>query len=372
MLVQTGTQLVVGTRKHNDDLYGHLLKDATYDVMEDPAIIAWPEKHEFEYRRDDKGREVVNGVKITGHAEVLWPEERPIDYLLKERLSVGSRLFAREFQNEVQDDSAAAIKWAWIELAKAQGAALSLYEIPHEAKGLDVVQGWDLSLITDAKAAETRDTDYTVGITWGRDSNGCRYLLGIARFRGLSPAQLRAKVLGEYNKFVGLGHPPRVVAVEKNNFGELHFMGLQRSTDLPLKAHLTTGKNKADPWDGVPALGVLFENAKVVIPSRTTADQEATDPLIQELWGLGRESHDDTVMALWIAETWLRKAGFVYSVSFGDDSEFTGTADERMVGAESFDTDNPHNQTNVNGQRSTVREGSATEAWAGLPWFNGG
>jgi phage terminase large subunit-like protein len=371
MLVQTGSQLVVGTRKHHDDLYGHLLNDATFDVLETPAVSEWPEKYEFIYDKDEYGREVVRDVQITGKAVVLWPEERPIEYLLKERLSVGQRLFSREFQNEVQDDSAAAIKWSWLELAKGQGAALSLYEIPHEAKGLDIVQGWDLSLVTDARAAETRDTDYTVGITWGRDSNGCRYLLGIARHRGLSPAQLRGVVLAEYKKFAGMGHPPRVVAVEKNNFGELHFMGLQRTTDLPLKAHLTTGRNKADPWDGVPALSVLFENGKVVLPTRTHEDEEAVDPLVQELWGLGRESHDDTVMALWIAETWLRKAGFVYSVSFGDDNELTGTADERLIGAAAVsDADDLHSQTNVNGDRSTVVENSAREAWDGLPWFN--
>ena len=115
-------------------------------------------------------------------------------------------------------------------------------------------------------------------------------------------------------------------------------MGLQRSTDLPLKAHLTTSK-KVDPWEGVPALSVLFENGKVVLPSRTEADRERLDPLIHELWSLGKAAHDDTVMSLWIAETWLRKSAFVYSVAFGE-REHTGEADERMIGG-LYDDDDP-------------------------------
>ena len=39
-------------------------------------------------------------------------------------------------------------------------------------------------------------------------------------------------------------------------------------------------------------------------------------------------------MSLWIAETWLRKSSFTYSLSFGEEGELTGTADERLLGGE--------------------------------------
>jgi phage terminase large subunit-like protein len=339
MLVPGGVMITVGTRKHHDDLYGHMLQDAGFRVIEDKAISQWPDSHHFDMVRDEHGRQRIKNVVIEGDGAVLWEAERPLDYLLRERNSIGQRLFSREFQNEVQDDSAAAVKWAWIEHAMALGSGLSLYQAPEGVQGLDVVQGWDLALVTDAKAAETRDTDYTVGITWGKDSNGTRYLLGICRKRGMSPAQLNAVVVQEYNRFVQLGLRPRAVAVEKNNFGELHFLGLQRTTDLPLKAHITTGKNKADPWDGVPSLSVLFENGKVVLPSAGERDREIIEPLTRELWGLGRETHDDTVMALWITETVLRKSSFVHQVSFGDDESqnMAAEADERMMSADHLD-----------------------------------
>ena len=313
MLSRGGIMIVIGTRKHHDDLYGHLITDPTFAIIENPAILQWPDRYDFETRVID-GKEMITGVEIEGEAKTLWPEERPFDYLIRERRSIGEQLFAREFLNQVQDDSAAAFKWEWLQHAKARGKHLSMYELP--SMDLDIVQGWDFSLVQSATQAETKDTDYTVGTTWGRDrKTGDHYLLGLFRKRGLSVSELRHSVLMEYQRFRGKVY---AVAVERNAFGEIHFVGLQQSTDLPLRPHLTTGAKKASPWEGVPSLSILFENQKVIIPSATIKDNELTAPLIQELWGLGREKHDDTVMSLWIAHCVLREERFVHRVSFGD------------------------------------------------------
>jgi len=342
MLSRGGSILVIGTRKHHDDLFSHLIDDPTYRVIHDRAIIEWPEKYDFIQAEDENGRQIITGVDVKGGSS-LWPEERPLDYLLLERRAVGSRLFAREFQNEVQDESSAAFKMSWLEAAMKRGERYSLGEIPPDVT--DLVQGWDFSLVTDAKGAEARDTDYTIGITWGRAENGDRYLIDIFRKRGMSPTELQGRVLGEYAKF---GQRVRVVAVEKNAFGELHYLGLQRSSDLPLKGHITHARNKADPWEGVPALSVLFENNKVILPSATERDRERLDPLINELFALGKARHDDTVMALWIAETWLRKSGFTYTMDFGG-REYTGTSDERLFADD-------ENYTEAEYREATTRE----------------
>ncbi len=131
----------------------------------------------------------------------------------------------------------------------------------------------------------------------------------------MSTSELRHAVINEYNRFKGKVY---AVSVERNAFGELHYVGLKQSTDLPIRPHLTTGAKKASPWDGVTSLSVLFENGKVVIPNRLPSDKEISDPLITELWGLGREKHDDTVMSLWIAHCVLREERFNHSISFGD------------------------------------------------------
>ena len=366
MLVKGGTLIVVGTRKHYDDLYGHFIDDPTFNVIEDQAIAQWPESHEFQYERDANGRERLTGVEVKGEHEVLWPEERPIDYLLREQLSVGKRLFNREFQNAVVDDESAAVKWSDIELAQERGRNLSLYELPADAPGLDIVQGWDLALVTDVHKAQSRDTDFSVGITLGRDDNGNRYLLGVKRIRGLSQAKLHQAVKQEYARF---GSRVRVVSVERNNFGELHYLGLKKSTDLPLKPHLTTGKAKADPWDGVPSISALFEGGKFIIPSKTPQDRELVAPLLQELWGLGRERHDDTVMALWIAEVQLRKSAFVHRVSFGDADEMAMAAEERDRPADLLD-DQEERMRVFDAAEASSSTGRRSMAWHGLPGFD--
>ena len=309
MLSRGGLIAVIGTRKHYDDLYGEMINDPSWALIEDPAILRMPEAYTYETETRE-GREVICGVSIQGEAAVLWPEERPIEYLLRERRSMGSQLFSREFQHAVQDDSASAFRFEWLSDAKHRGSELSLYEFPRVER-LEIVQGWDFSLVQNVAQAEARDTDFTVGTTWARDlDTGDHYLLGLYRKRGLTPAQLRAAVLAEFNRFKG-----RVssIAVERNAFGEMHYVGLKNSTDLPIVPHLTTGAKKADPWSGVASLSVLFENGKVILPARTEHDRRTIEPLISELWGLGREKHDDTVLSLWIAHSVLRRDRFAHS-----------------------------------------------------------
>lgn len=333
MVQPGGLMLVIGTRKHHDDLYAHLLLDPTFSAIVDRAIVKMPDTYEYLYRADEHGREVLDGINYTGKPEVLWPEERPLEYLLAERRALGSRLFSREYQNEAIDDDTALFRLEWLEAAAARGTDLATHEIPN-VPGLVIVQAWDLSLKMSKKEAEATDSDYTVGVTWAADAAGNRYLLAGTRRRGITPARIRGLVLHEYNAMqhrylcdvcdhAGILVPgkhrcaeckgdklavygPSAVGVEKNAFGQLHYIGLQKTTDLPLVGHYT-GRQKADPYEGVPALAALFEAGKVTLACGDEAAKEFTRILIAELHGFGREAHDDTVLALWIAETVLRR-----------------------------------------------------------------
>lgn len=319
--------LVVGTRKHHDDVYAHMINDPTFTLRNDPAISQWPENYSFEMGMDAEGRDIIKSVKVEGPSKVLWPAQRPIEYLLKEKQTVGSLLFAREFQNQVQSDDSAVFKMEWLEMAKKLGTAYTFDQLP-QVEQLQVVQGWDLSLITDPKRADDQDGDYTVGTTWGKDEHGNRYLLNQVRVRGLTPNQLKALIVSEYERYKQF---VTCVMIEKNAFGQLHLLNLQNTTDLPLKQHLTTAGAKSSPWTGVPSLAALFENGKVILPYRDSDTQRRVDTLVQELYGLGKEKHDDTVMSLWIAETAMKSASFQYAISFGDDIEYDAFG--KLVGA---------------------------------------
>jgi phage terminase large subunit-like protein len=354
MLNRNGFMLVVGTRKHFDDVYSHMIKDPTFELYNDPAVIQMPESYTFDMGLDRDGRDIIKNVIVKGPSQVLWPQERPIEYLLKEKQAVGGLLFAREFMNQVQSDDAAAFKWEWLDRAKEQGSHLGFGEIP-PVEQLQVVQGWDLALITDAKKAEDQDGDFTVGTTWGKDQDGTRYLLSICRFRGVSPNVLQRKIVEEYERFKQF---VTCVMIEKNAFGQLHLLELQKKTDLPLKQHLTTAGAKSSPWTGVPALAALFENGKIVLPYRDQETKDAVDILCQELYGLGKEKHDDTAMSLWIAETAMRDASFQYAVSFGDDFELDTFGN--IVG------DGHDTYTSYNNQAEAKH---LTGLWSNFDWY---
>jgi hypothetical protein len=71
-------------------------------------------------------------------------------------------------------------------------------------------------------------------------------------------------------------------------------------------------------------------------------------------------------MSLWIAETWLRKSGFTYSLSFGEDTDLMGTADERLAYGEEY------GDGGEDYEMKTTRE-SVAQIWDNLlPTWSGG
>jgi len=314
-------------------LYANLTKDSTFEVIKDPALFYLDDggnrvphvpQYEPVYTVDAQGRERLKDIKVTDprkDVQCLWPGFRDIKYLLQERQSAVAlgtvSVWNREYQHVVVDEETAAFPREWLMRALNRGKHLNLYEHPRgvdtlgDYRGtpldLEVVQGWDLSLVTDAAKAEEKDRDFTVGVTWALDrQTNDRYLLGLYRKRGLSPKELRSAVVLEYRRFCDMGLPPRSVVVERNNFGELHYFELSDTTNLPLVAHLTTGAKKSDSFQGVPGLRNLFDNNRVVLPSNGATTQDLVQVFVDEAHELGKAKHDDTVMAVWIAESVLR------------------------------------------------------------------
>lgn len=320
MLSRGGILICLGTRKHYDDIYAYFLKDPTFTVVHDKAIIEEPEKINFIKEVDTQGRERIIDVEVVG-GKCLWPEKRPLSLLVMERNSAGSLMFTREFQNEVQDDSATLFKSSWLQDAKEKGKDLSYGYIPgYLSADSTICQGWDLSLLVDEKAAKKGDTDYTVGMTILKDNQGNRYVIGLYRNRGITPKQLVSDVIIEYMKFCKDGFGVKKIGVEKNTFGALHLLNLQENTDLPFKPIQTTQNTKAQ---AIPALASLFENGKVYLPYKTKEDQNLTDILIQELYEFGKAKHDDTVMALIHCETALKDSSFQYTVSTDEKTTYS-------------------------------------------------
>lgn len=334
MLEVGGRVIVIGTRKHADDLYGRLWNDQSFHVVEDKAILEWPDMSRVRWieKVDPRtGRAEIVDVEIPADApgKCLWPEKNSMRVLLLTLKSIGSILFTREYQNEITDDLTTPFRVPWMLAAKTRGAGQGFLSVGYTltagndpvplaenfaehpyCEGLYLYQCWDFALVDDPKRAQQQDADWCVGQTWGYDwEAGERYLLRMVRRRGLSQGQITGLVRTEAALF-----PQRLaVVVENNNFGRLLEMGLRASADLPLVGH-HTDRRKHDLYEGVPAMSTDYENGKVILPyggHDLPRDQLDPRPLVDvfttEHARLGKESHDDTVMCEWVGKTWLRR-----------------------------------------------------------------
>lgn len=321
-----GQVIIIGTRKHADDLYGRIITgDGRFEVATDRAIPddAWLGRGEFSYKSlvGEDGRSVTCGVEITGErTEPLWPERWSLEDLLLE-YKESSVTFMREMQNRMMDDDRTVLKRVYFTGGTTPSAPgltfpgcyettgpfsrlLAPGDIMADPLGLDILQAWDLSLVDTKEKAEKTDSDFAVGVTCGYDrSTRTRYLLGFHRDRGLLPSQLQQAIKMEAARF-----PTRVVVgLEINAFGKMHELGLRGSTDLPIRPHTTTGQKKADPLDGLVKFVGLLENGKWRFPMGDAYSRQVTRLIENEMVGFGVEAHDDCYLALWILECMLKR-----------------------------------------------------------------
>jgi phage terminase large subunit-like protein len=329
MLARGGMFIAVATRKHHDDAYSYMLNSPSYQVIESPAIIRWPESH-APIMEKRAGKEVLVGVEVVGDSEVLWPEVRPIEYLLKERYSMGPLLFEREFQNSVRSEEDALFRTEWIE--DALDDSYSFYGLPPGE--FKLTQGWDLALCTDPTKAKDGDRDWSVGTTLARrESDGRFFVASIVRFRGKTPDEVRREVEAEYLRYKDT--PPTTVAIEKNNFGALHLLTIQQESSLamPLVGHETTKRKKVE---GLPALAAAFETHRLALPNRGRG-KALINELLGELTGYGIVKHDDMVLSLLIAYQAFARActSESYVVDLFDD--FDESSEEISDGQEESD-----------------------------------
>jgi hypothetical protein len=322
LLDDDGRVLVIGTRKHNADVYRTLMDDPTFEVVKDEAILEWPEMDKVQWVEQvdpvTGRRRLVDVIVPEGQGRVLWPQKWSIKKLLLKFRSMGSTLFMRENQNECVDDGTSPFKEKWLKGARDFTRGLLEWGVHPETgethpkcAGLIVWQSVDFSLVDDPDKAAEKGSDWTIICTWGLDwESGRRYLLRIVRRQGLTDLEVMALVRAEAALF-----PQRIaVVVENNSFGKLHEMGLKRTTALPIYGHYTDRK-KHDLYEGVPSMAALYEGGKYVLPYARPDDlgEGESDPrgvidvFIAEHHGLGRERHDDTVMCAWIGDTWIRR-----------------------------------------------------------------
>ena len=274
VLEADGRMIVVGTRKHHDDLYSRL--------MENPA---------YEHRID---RAILNERKRT----VLMPERWPFERLIEDREEIGTVLFNREKQNEVIDEATALFRREWLEACLDPGRVLG-DSLPEKAL---LVQGVDLASVSDPHHALEKDSDYSVVVTLAAEPGGRLLVIDLWMERGLTPDALMTKLVD-----LGERYRPQLVVIENNAFQHWVEQELRSRSELPVMGHTTGRGNKHSLTDGVPSLAALFERGRVSLPAGDERSRRLSGALIEQFHGLGYEKHDDLAMAFWFAAIGARR-----------------------------------------------------------------
>lgn len=303
-----GQLVVVGTPFHALDLYNTLEEGGVFEVIKKPAID--PE---------------------TG--EPLWPQRYDLDALeLKRRTLASSLRWSREYLCSPISDEASIFPSSLFEVP---GTKIP-YDLGDKAywaqKNVTFYLGADLSMSVSAGG------DYFVAIVLAVDSRGHRYIVDVIRAKGLG-------YQGQVDTIVDLAErwECQFAFIESNQFQRVITDMVIRQTDVQIKAFYTTGRGSAEISSqrrgmsknyianknaldqGVPTLRMLLENKRLHFPYLPDS-MEVTDVMISEMqafgWADGKlqgvGAHDDTVMALWIADRAAR-AGGAFSAAFSED-----------------------------------------------------
>jgi hypothetical protein len=302
MVAPDGQLVCVGTPYHMGDLWGWLRENEAYKFKVYPGIYT-----------DSRGEE-----------RALFPWRWTIDQLREKKKEIGSIAFTREILcRPISDDLSIFPQHLWPKLyATNLTLRPSLEAI--RAAGLQTFMGVDIALSTSVGA------DYFVCFTIGVDAHGDHQIIDIYRKKGLS-FKRQLELIEHYCRRYGVD----LCYIESNQAQRVWSDEMKRTTDVPVKEFVTTAQNKYPLDKGVPSLRILLENEKIVIPRGDEYSRRMTNAWIGEavqfgfvdgkLQGAG--THDDTVMAWWMATEARKRGGFSFAMGDEDaeeDDEMTG------------------------------------------------
>lgn len=247
LLEPWGRMIVVGTRKHPNDLYGRLIKSETFKVIHDKAII-----------QDENGKK-----------RSLWPERWPLEKLEEKKRKMGTVMFNREYQNDPSGLSGQLLREEWIKY----------YDEP--PSNLRIYQGWDLAI------SKSETAHYTVCTTVGVDQHENVYVLDWYREKIDFPTQVRMvkQLADKWN--------PQLIGIEDVAYQRALPQEVLRRYRLPIRRI----KPDSDKTRRVVTSFVAFENGKVFLPKK----HRHLDHFLDEYLQFDRGEYDDMLDSLVIA-----------------------------------------------------------------------
>jgi predicted phage terminase large subunit-like protein len=311
-----GALTVIGTLFHPEDLYHDLMElkvptgedegRSFYHVQREDAIVAVCKCGHRERAHTHDGEGNCGDCKCPVFTEeseqALWPEERPILWLMERKASMGTLDFNKRYRNIAVDPSRMVfreeyIRGGYIGKTKYPGCLDQNYRIG------ELEEGWRVYCGFDPAVGITRSRKFCAHLTLAVGScsehERCYWVVDLHRDQMTLPQQVRF-IIDRHQEY---GATKTIV--EANSA----FAGVQqaveeemaeRGVQLNIHPHYTTRTNKPDPETGVERMAPWFENGAVHIPWGNQASRGRMKQLVDELI-MYPGKFTDTVMATWFA-----------------------------------------------------------------------
>ncbi len=279
--------IVVGTRKHYDDLYQGLIDNKIWKVYVDVAIEKYPEYYEVrgpgedgydtlteEWAKEEGGElQIIDDIKIyvKGEYRVLWPEKWSIFQLLYNRYDIGSVMFNREKQNDPSGMKGKVLNPEWIQYYKLDD--LPSMEEMIIYMGVDLAQGKN----------NIRDYVATCVVGWSPTTMRI-YVLDFWHGHLTFPEQI-AKIKEKAYEWA-----PTRISIENNQYQDAMVQYLDAFTMLPVFGTYTA-KDKIARMIG---LSPNIENGKIMF----NESLPYWDPFLEEYIKFPKAKNDDMLDSL--------------------------------------------------------------------------
>jgi predicted phage terminase large subunit-like protein len=250
--------VIVQQRLHEDDMIGHVVPLAKFELLAFSAIA-----------QDDEHHIIRTPFGPLYHArkagEALHPSREPLDVLDKQRTLLGSEFFAAQYLQSPTPPGGGLVKTSWF----------VRYDLADKPAFRRIVQSWDCA------SKPSQLSDYCVCTTWGVTRKKEIFLLHVFRQR-LEYPELKRKV-----RQLAEDHRAGVVVIEDAASGiqlvqELRREGFSRITPV---------KPKGDKIMRMTAQTAMIEAGRVFIPR----DAPWLADFLHELAMFPKGKHDDQV-----------------------------------------------------------------------------
>ena len=266
-LMPQGKVAIVGTRWHQDDLIGRVIKDMSKDEAADQYTVV-----EFPAVMD------INQVDGTVKQKALWPEWFDMTALMRTKASMPVFQWNAQYQQDPTGEEGALVKREWW--------GLWLKDDPPKC---------DYVIMTLDAAQETHNrADFTAITTWGVFFNDQSDLNEIILLNAIKERyefpELKAKTLEEYAEW-----EPDSFIVEKKSAGAALYQELRRM-GIPV-SEFTPHRGSGDKTARLNSVTDIVKSGLCWVP-RTRWAEELVDEVASFPFGSNDDLVDTTVMAL--------------------------------------------------------------------------